>query len=231
MKNSNKKAKRLLRSEKIHARWDPIWNSISCKYKILIGIVLLIALSAAALRAWYLHINRFASTEKLTEVYYSAESEFEAAKDALLRLPTHPEDRNGTKNLNTVIRSADDWDPADAQAYETDMIHKRQGGLWISSRIPYSEAEYEQICEVLTPLFQKHSFEQIYVTPDRQKIFFMVYKHAPKIIGHADFILYDATSTNLEADALDQYTASLDRNIVDLKTIKPGWFAFWESLD
>lgn len=228
MSNLDRKTKRLLRAEKFHKHWDPIWDSIPFGVKVFVVFFLLLVSLVVVSNIRFRYTQRYASPEKLTEVFRTYEAEFENAKDILIQLPLNSTNKTDEQFYKTILHRADNWDPSVANESESKMLIRKCQDFWISSFFPYSDEELKLISDAVSPLFHTLPLENIAVFPNQGKVFFIVYNDNRQFIGHADIILYDKTSEILKGQALQEYIEafSQNRSPIDLALIKAGWIAY-----
>ena len=224
MNNLDRETKHLLRAEKFHKHLDPIWNSIPFGIKIFALCILLVVALVFVSNIRFRYTQRYASPEKLTEVFQKYEAEFETAKEELRRLKEHQISEDG----NILICDADHWDPSSQGRGSRNIINRSYQTVWISSYVSFSESEYEQMYEAVAPLFRKLSLKNVLISSDRNQIFFTVYSDSASWGGHYDVVLYDATTETLEGEALNEYIDSfvMPRRPIDYAIIKAGWIAY-----
>ena len=228
MNNLDRETKHLLRAEKLHKHLDPIWNSIPFGIKIFALCILLVVALVFVSNIRFRYTQRYASPEKLTEVFQKYEAEFETAKDILVQLPVYSTNKEDEQFCKIILHRADNWNPSDARESEKKMLNRRYRELWISSFSSYSDEELKHIYDGVIPLFHAPSLENIVVWPNRGQVYFTVYDDNRQFVGHADIILYDMTSESLNGQALKEYIEvfSQNRNPIVLDMIKTGWIAY-----
>ena len=190
-------------------------------------LILPVILFLLWLRARFAYDEGYDSPQKLRRVYQQYESDFQNAKQVFTQLPEHAAE--GAEDCrDTIIRSADGFVSSASDAGESNLMQRTYKTLQISSPIPYSESEYEQIYSAASPLMEKLSLDRIIVFSDRKQIYFVVFDDNREWVGHADVIMYDANIEVLEGKALDEYIAELvsQRQPVELELVRKGWIVF-----
>lgn len=202
------------------------------KYWLVVLFFVILLLPIILFLLWFsVHFEYdegYDSPEKLMHVYQQYESDFKKAELVFTQLPDHSIEGEENYYRKTIIRSTDRFETSKAANYESNLIQRTYKTLQISSPIPYSESEYEQIFSVASPLIEKLSLDRIIIFSDRKQIYFVVFDDNREWVGHADIIMYDANTEVLEGNALNEYISALasERQPVVLEMIQKGWIVF-----